>query len=80
MNACSSLKAGADLSAHIDQISDTTLASNGDSTISSKYMYNISPSSSHRSFMPLTHLTTALNGYAAKLTSVAFGLIPMSNL
>jgi hypothetical protein len=38
-------------------------------------MYNISPSSSHRSFMPLTHLTTALNGYAAKLTGVALDAV-----
>jgi hypothetical protein len=75
MNVCSKLKAGADLSAHIDQISATALASDGDSTISVKYTYNRSTSSSYHSSMPLTHLTTALNGYCAKLTGTALDAV-----
>jgi hypothetical protein len=74
MNVRSVLKAGVDLSTHIEKISNATLVFNGNNTFSVKYIYNTSESATHRSSMPLTHVP-ALNGYSAKLTGAALDAV-----
>jgi Peptidase inhibitor I9 len=72
----SSLKAGTDLSAHIEQISNIALGFDGDNTISVRYTYNTSESVSHRSsYAADPIMTIALNGYCAKLTGAALDAV-----
>jgi hypothetical protein len=75
MNVLSVLKAGVDLSAHIENFSNASLAFDGDNTFSIEYTYNISESAARRSSITLTHVTTALNGYSAKFTGAALDAV-----
>jgi hypothetical protein len=49
LNVHSVLKAGANVSAHIEDISNAALASDGNNTINVKYTYKTSESAAHRS-------------------------------
>jgi hypothetical protein len=51
-----SLNAGADLSAHIQQMSNAVLGFDGNNTFIVKYTYNAIESATHRSSMSLTRL------------------------